>query len=443
MTPGNAVRDAASTRSAIGRAARIAGSGGPGAGVRARLVAGVAALALSFLALPAHASYEEFSTLDVARLEQDDENMLDRVLVRQPVAWHEDWLKLRGGFRSSQGCFTSGQWYMDNQLLVRVPTGDTTRLELEILQVDNVESVYGWTSLEVRFPVPRAGLWGVRWRPTFDKSRQDAALDWQLGQPTGTAHLRAVMGLEDIFNNFWASRQTRVGDESAPYERHPFEPELSAHWSGPAHWMTLHGKWLTPSVKRFDTKDPDLRRKERLWGAKGGAGVGRRFGATTADLAFEEAQASSWAEWETQPGDFHIYRRRWAIETGVSREIGLHGMLTFRFHYQERDQVWRPPISNSSMNIIDRMPTLEGAFRAPWDTRARVGLMYNRVTVEQHGVPPVESWGTRTESRAYLTLQKRFGSLLLQGIEGIELDPEAYDVAFIHDKGFVQLQIAF
>ena len=413
----------------------------PGNAVRA--AAWVAVLALWFLAPPAHASYEEFSTLDVARLEEDDENMLDRVLVRQPVAWHDEWLRLRGGFRSSQGCFTSGQWFMDNQLLVSVPTGDTTRLELEIRQVDNVESFYGWTSLELRFPVPRAGLWGVRWRPTFDKSRTDAALDWQLGHPAGTSHLRAVMGLEDIFNNFWASRQTRVGDESAPYERHPFEPELSAHWSGPAHWMALHGKWLTPSVKRFDTKDPELRRKERLWGAKGGASVGRRFGATTAELAFEEVQASSWAEWETQPGDFHIYRRRWAIEAGVSREIGAHGMLTFRFHYQERDQVWRPPISNSSMNILDRMPTLEGAFRAPWDMRARVGVMYNRISVAQHGVPPVESWGSRTESRAYVTLQKRFGSLLIQGIEGIELDPEAYDVAFIHDKGFVQLQIAF
>lgn len=143
------------------------------------------------------------------------------------------------------------------------------------------------------------------------------------------------------------------------------------------------------------------------------------------------------------PGDHHVYRRRWRVEGGLSRPMGQHGRLSVRYFYQERTQVWRPPISNSSMEVIDRMPAIEAAFQAPFRTFARAGFMRNRVTVATHGLPPAWTWGTRVETRAYLALQLRLGRVLVQGIECIELDREFYDVAFIHDKGFVQIQTTF
>ncbi len=407
------------------------------------LVACLASLELAGLSSTAVASYEEFSTLDVGRQEEDDENLLDHVLVRQPIEWRDEWEFSPSGFRTAQGCFTSGQWYLDHELKLRVPMGDSTYMDLGIREVSDDEAVYGWTQFDLRFPVPRAGLWGVRIRPTFDKSRQDVALLWDRGRRTSSLHVQAVMGLEDVFNKLWSMRQTRVGDESEPYERHPFEPALRLAWRGRGPHVEVSGKWLTPSVKRFDTRDPAERRRVALWGVKHDASVAQRFGATTAELAFEQVQASSSESWEAVPGDHHSYRRRWRAEGALTRHLGRHGRVTLRYFYQERTQVWRPPLSNATLGVIDRMPMVEGAFRAPFDMNARVGFMRNRVTVVDVGRAPVSTWGTRVETRAFLALQKRFGRVRVQLVEGVEFDRERYEVAFIHDKGFVQVQTTF
>ncbi len=407
------------------------------------LVTLLALLLLAGIVTPGRASYEEFSTLDVGKQEEDDENLLDHVLVRQPLEWRDEWEFSPSGFRSSQGCFTSGQWYLDHDLKVRVSMGDTTFMDLGIREVSDDESVYGWTQFDLRFPLPHAGLWGVRVRPTFDKSRQDVALLWDHGQRTSAFHLQAVMGLEDVFNKLWSMRQTRVGDETEPYERHPFEPALRLVWRGRGPRVEASGKWLTPSVKRFETRDPAEARRVALWGVKHDASIAQRFGATTAELAFEQVQASTYEYWQAVAGDHHAYRRRWRAEGALSRQVGRHGRVTLRYFYQERTQVWRPPISNATLDVIDRMPMVEGAFRAPLDMHARVGFMRNRITVVDAIRSPVSTWGTRVETRAFLSLQKRFGRVRLQITECLELDRELYDVAFIHDKGFVHIQTTF
>jgi len=405
--------------------------------------AACAALLLAALPRPARASYEEFASLDVARAEEDDENLLDHVLVRPPEEWRDEWEHASGGFRSSQGCFTSGQWFLDNLLRVRVPMGDTTRFEFEWRQVADDEVAYDWTQLDVRFPLPRLGLWGVRFRPTYYKSRQDAALLWDVGHEATRFQARAVFGLEDVFNKFWSARQSRVGAESEPYERHPYEPALGLAWRGSRFRAEAAGKWLTPSVKRFDTNDPALRRRERLWGVRHDATVEHRSDLGTLRAGFEMVQASSWAEWDAVAGDHHVYRRRWRAEGAFTRPLGAHARLTFRYFYQERAQVWRPPIANSSFSVVDRMPMVEAAFLLPHDIGARVGFMRNRVTVGGDAGVTAFTWGTRVETRAFLSLQRRFGRVWLQGTEGIELDREPYDVAFVHDKGFVQIQTTF
>jgi hypothetical protein len=407
------------------------------------LLAAAFALTLAITAPPARASYEEFSTYDIGRQEADDENLLDHVLVRPPIEWRDEWQRSRNGFRTSQGCFTSGKWYLDHQLRVRVPMSDSTRFDIEMRDVADDESFYGWTSLEFRFPIPRTGMWGFRFRPSFDKSRQDAALLWDAGHAGTPLQASVAFTLEDIFNKLWTARQTQVGDESQPFERHPFEPALAFAWRGPDQGVSLSGKWLTPSIKRFDTRDSTLRRRERLWGVKHDVELWRRFGATRALLAFEQTQTSSWAEWQTVAGDHHLYRRRWRLEGALTRTVGQRGEVGVRFFYQERDQVWRPPHSNSALGIIDRMPVLEGAFQVPWAMRARVGLMRNRVTISEAGWLPLSNHGTRVETRAVLALQRRFGRLLVQLTEGLELDSESYDVLFIHDKGFFHIQTTF
>ena len=391
----------------------------------------------------ARASYEEFSTTDVGREEEDDEFLLDHVLVRQPAEWAAEWALASGGFRSSEGCFTSGQWYLDHELKVRVPMGDTTFMNLGIRDVSDDESTYGWTQFDLRFPLRHAGLWGLRFRPTFDKSRQDVALLWDHGNDFTPLQIQATFTLEDIFNKFWSLRQTRVGDDSEPYIRHPYEPALHVAWRGAGPSFSASGKWLTPSNKRFDTRDPTLRRRETLWGEKSDASFSQRVGVHTVEVAFEQIQASSFAYTPAGDGDHHLYRARWRLETAVTRPVGEHGRVALRFFYQERTQIWRPPISNTAMGVIDRMPMIEGWFRAPSGLGARVGFMRDRVTESDDGGIPVTTYGTRVETRAFFSLQKQFGRVRLQGTEGIELDKEPYPVTFHHDKGFIQIQAVF
>jgi len=74
----------------------------------------------------------------------------------------------------------------------------------------------------------------------------------------------------------------------------------------------------------------------------------------------------------------------------------------------------------------------------------REGLgLYDRISVAQSGAIFRQSYGSRTESRAYIGLAARFGRIVVSGVEGIELDPEPYEVWFVHDKGFLQLQAVF
>src|SRR5262249_33960949 len=162
--------------------------------------------------------------------------------------------------------------------------------------------------LDVRFPLPHAGIWGARFVPTFDKSRQDVALMWYHGNAVTPLEIQGVFTLEDAFNKFWSARQVRVGDESEPYLKHPYEPALGVAWRGRGPGFTARAKWLTPSTKHFDTHDPALVRDEKLWGAKGDGTLSQRFGNSTAEVAFETIQASSYAYWEQQPGDHHVYR---------------------------------------------------------------------------------------------------------------------------------------
>jgi hypothetical protein len=395
---------------------------------------------------PARASYEEFETLDVARQEEDDENLLDHVLVEPPAGWRDEWEQATGAFRSSQGCFTSGQWYIDNEFKVRVPMGDTTYFDLGLREVSDDESVYGWTAFDLRFPIGNAGLWGLRFRPTFDKSKQDAAVLWDHGNGTTAFQLKAALGLEDVFNKLWALRQARVGDDIEPYERHPFEPALALAWRGGGPRIEVAGKWLTPSRKRFETLDPALRRRERLWGAKGNASLSQAFGPFVGSARVQQVQASRFAVWEQRTGDHHLFARRWRTEAALTRNLGAHGSITMRWFYQERTQVYRPPLGNATFSVIDRMPAVEGAFRPRGDLGVRTGFMRNRVTVVNPGaliVSPFAVYGTRFETRAFFSVEKRFGHVRIQGTECVELDHESYPVAFHHDKGFIHIQAIF
>ncbi len=397
----------------------------------------------SLVATRARASYEEFSTLDVAREEEDDENLLDHVLVQPPADWRAEWRDAKGAFRTSEGCFTSGQWYLDHELKVKIPMGDTTYMDLGIHEVSDDESTYGWTQFDLRFPIHHTGLWGLRFRPTFDKSRQDLGFMWDHGTGSTPLQIQAVMGMEDIFNKFWALRQVRVGDESEPYLRHPYEPALRVAWRGAGPQFETSVKWLTPSRKHFLTHDPTQRRVENLWGLKHDATLSQHVGDYVGAVRFEQVQASSFAYWEQQSGDHHLYRRRWRGEAQLTRPVGEHGSLSLRYFYQERTQVWRPPYLNTALGVIDRMPMIEGSFRAKWNLGMRVGFMRNRITVVDNGGVPVFTWGTRVETRAFFCLQKQFGRVRIQGTEGIELDHEYYQVAFHHDKGFIHIQTTF
>jgi hypothetical protein len=139
-------------------------------------------------------------------------------------------------------------------------------------------------------------------------------------------------------------------------------------------------------------------------------------------------------------GDF---RRQWSAEAAVRRQLTAHLTAETRWLYQARSQNAESAVGSSALEAVDRLLQLEGAWAIRPEWRATIGAFYDRITVEQGGAASFVSYGSRTESRAYVGLSARFGQVSVYAVEGLELDPEPYEVWLIHDKAFLHLQTAF
>ena len=416
------------------------------AAAAARLFALLFALALipATSAPPARASTEEFSSFDVERPEEDDESVLDHLLARPPAEWRDEWERAPQAFRTSQGCFTSGQWYTDHQLKLVSPLGQRARFALQLDQVESDLSAHEDLDLWFLFP-QRAGTLGVMFRPYYDKSRQDFALRWELGADTTRNQLRLVYGLEDLFNNLWVWRQTRVGESGEPYDRHPWEPAIKAALRRPRWRLETEGKWLTLARKRvglYDGSAPG--RAQSLWGAWGRAALEARALGVAWMARAENRQARSTDQpLDLSAGDARKSRRLWQVELAARRTAWRGTAIEGRWLYVDRMQSYRPPLADARFHAIDRTLQLEARWAARSDLSVRLGGLFDRVGVYKSGETGYLTYGTRNESRAYFGLLARFGRVSLSGVEGIELDPEPYPVWHHHDKGFLQLQTTF
>ncbi len=404
----------------------------------------LAAVVLVLLIAPAaRASVEEFSTYQLSAMEEDDENFLDRWLTRPPDRWTHEFESAPNAFRTSQGCYTSGEWYMRHDLKARAALGKKSWLDIGYLQVNDNMASWEWLRLDFRWPTDRAGTFGFRFQPSADKSQQDFAALWDWGASGSPFQLGATFTLEDAFNSLWEFRQDRVGNHTEPYRAHPVEPGLRLASEGKRHRVELSGKWLTPSRKAIRDPDPAKDGSYSLLGSKAELLAEYSFSRWGVEGRFETEQVRSSQISVLLPGDGYQFRRRWWGEAAVRRDLGNTWSAEARGAYQDRAQDWRPPLGPATFRALDRGLAFEVAGEPVKEWRLRVGLMHDRVGIAQDGVAALGGWGTRKESRAYVGLEARFGRVRVQGIEGIELDHEQYDVTFHHDKGFLQLQTVF
>ncbi|HEY2954033.1 MAG TPA: hypothetical protein VGK89_02145 [Candidatus Eisenbacteria bacterium] len=389
----------------------------------------------------ARAGTEEFSTFDVSAQEEDDESLLDHMLTRPPRAWRDEWEHAAQALRTSQGCLTSGQWFIDTDMKLRSPLGRRARLGVDLRQSESDVSSYDYLDFSFRFPTP-LGTAGATFRPLYDKSRQDFGLLWETGADTTAFDSQVVFGLEDMFNNLWAFRQTRVGQASEPYERHPYEPALRLRARGDRWRAEVFGQYLTPSRKRvIGSPAPH---HVTLWGTLGGASVE----AAALGLTWELRGSNQQARGDDQPVDLSSvrsenWRRRWSAETAIGRAITPRIGAELRALYQSRTQRWAGPAGPGTFDGIDRLIQLDAHWDATGALQVRAGGLYDRIGIAHTGYQPYFTWGTRNESRAYVGLAARFGRVSVEAIEGIELDPEPYEVWLVHDKGFLHLQTTF
>jgi len=387
------------------------------------------------------AGTEEFSSFDVITQEEDDESLIDHLLARPPRAWRDEWERSRQGIRTSQGCLTSGQWFIDTQLKLGAPLGERARFGLEVREEQSDIVSYQYFDFSFRFPT-RWGTPGAMFRPFHDKSRQDFALTWETGADTTALQLQTAFTFEDTFNNLWAFRQTRVGNHAEPYERHPFEPALRfVSRAGP--WRAdVSGHWLTPSRRRIPVETTGVTERATLWGALVRASVEGEALGTEWEVAGLNRQASSTAWSSDGSSRSSDFRRQWSGEGAVRRR--LRALTTeIRWLYQQGDQRIEPTAGVSDLAQIDRVLQIEATYGRSSGWAARVGALHDRITVSQAGLAPFTTYGTRVESRAYVGLTARFGVVSVSAAEGLELDHEPYDVWWVHDKAFLDLQASF
>ena len=409
---------------------------------RALLLAAMLACALRPpLAL---AGTEEWSTFNPEAQESDDESTIDHFLTRPQRAWRDEWEHASRAFRTSQGCLTAGQWFIHTDLKLRTALGKRAELRLLIRQAETDAESFNYTDLQFRFPT-RWGTPGVWFRPLYDKSRQDFSLTWDIGADTTAEQLQLAFTIEDVLNNLWAFRQTQVGGLSEPYQRRPYEPGV--------RWVSHHervraevaGRWLTPSRKRIiDYALPVPDRTTTLWGTLAEASVELKLAGLEWDLAADNQQAfSTDAPVDGSSANTSDFRRRWSLEAALRRQITPELLAELRYIYQGRDARRGTLYGPSTFDALDRV--VQGELR--WQLRptlaGRAGGMFERVNVGEFGPYHPFSFGTRNESRVYMGLDVRFGNVTVAGVEGIELDPEKYDVQLWHDKGFLAMQARF
>lgn len=423
----------------------------PGRATLARRLAAMLALAVvaaTAFAAHARAGTEEFSTFGVEAQEEDDESLIDHLLTRTPHAWAGEWERAPQAMRSAQGCLTSGQWYNQTDLKLRAPLGERAWFGFDLNQREDDRTNYQYLDFSFHFPT-RIGTVGGMFRPFHDKSRQDFALMLDLGSDTTAYELRLTAGLEDTFNNFWEFRQSRSGATSEPYLRHPWEPGLRLVIRQPGLRAEVGGRYLTLGRKHIINSyaDESFNRIRTLWGALAWASVDARALGLDWELRTTNHQAASTDAPVLAPTpDAGDYRRQWSVESAVRRQLAERVSAEARGIYQERRARHGPPIGPRAFDAVDRVVQLEAVWSASRAIALRFGGMHDRITVVDDGGNVYNGfigYGTRVESRLYVGLMARFGRVSLQGIEGIELDNEPYDVAGVHDKGFLQMQTTF
>jgi hypothetical protein len=291
------------------------------------------------------------------------------------------------------------------------------------------------------FPQP-VGTLGVMFRPFYDKSRQDFAVTWETGADTSRNQLRLVYGLEDLFNNLWVWRQTRVGESGQPYERHPWEPAFKAALRHERWRVETEGRWLTLARKRLDATATGTARTQTLWGTWAAADLEARTLGVIWLARAEDRQARGTERPEVDTGSGRCTRRMWRTELGLRREAWRDVSVEARWIYIDRMQSQRAPLPALAFHALDRLVQLEARWAPRADLAVHAGGLFDRVRVDRDDdAGPFH--GARNESRAYVGLALRFGRLSVTGTEGIELDPERYEVWHHHDKGSLQLQTTF
>ena len=404
----------------------------------------LAAAGTMALARPARANEDEFATFDALAQEQDIKNMFDYYLARPPEEWRAEWEDSLGGVRADQGCMTSGIWYQTNEFKTRAPMGPRTWMDVGYLQREDPAGTWQWLRFDFFRDFGRWGALGGRFQPAYDKSEHDFAAIWQHGSARRPLVVRATFTLVDAFNSFWEFRQTVVGNRATPYRAHPYQPEIYVLAHGPRHRVELSGKWLTPSRKSIE--DPLVPANDgtvTLWGSKAFLLAEGTLGAWTGSARFAGTQVLSTDRVFAVPGDGRNYRRAWTAEGAVRRRLTDRLRVEGRYLYGNRAENWRPPLASASFRALDRMAAAELDWKARPDLLLRTGVLYDRVGIAESGGVPGFTWGSRKKSRAFIGLQVRFGRVRVQGIEGIDLDKEPYDVTFHHDKGFLHLQTSF
>ena len=390
----------------------------------------------------AHASIEQFASFDVFAPEIDDESAFDYFLSRPLDDWRAEWESSHSALRADQGCMTAGIWYQDNEFKTRSDMGKRAWLDVGFLQ--HTDPAGSWQSLQ--FDVLRSTRWGAfggRFKPSYEKSQQDFAALWELGDGRSAWQARATFTIEDTFNKLWTFRQASVGENHwEPYRVHPFEPALDVTWRGPHHRLQLADTWLTPSRQDIVDADPAIAGTRTLQGNHALFLAERDLGRWTGIARWECTSARSGRTSPALIGDGRVDRQRWIAEATVRRALGPRWRAEAGYFYERRAQDWRPPIASGTFGALDRVGHAEVAWQPREGWQLRTGLLYDRAGVARTWVQP-GFYGSRKESRAYIGMQARLGRVRIQAIEGIELDTEPYPVSFHHDKGFLHLQTTF
>jgi hypothetical protein len=412
-------------------------------------------MAIFFATLPSHADMGEFETWRMDIQDANDENALDNLQARHPLAWRRDWLGTKSGMRLSNSCGSHEKWELALEAKIQRELSSTFYLSYAYFKTETFSHSSDWNEVALDWRPGNGRSLGFFYRPRFAKAEHDLGirLQWHSDPLHG-------MGLDFIFqrfvNNRIAKKSSVLAEERWFYKK---APKFLEFWlladSGVASRVEFRAALLTPTHRShhpasiyFVPEDYE----ERMEGGRAQVEwVSPMLGSWWTSMS----AGGKWGSFEINPlmPGLEVQAKSTNRETlwfrpSVNKDLSSKWQAELLIEYREKhEDSSGPELPSEGYHYSSYSRSWMAGLSWKAGPRFKMGFGFagSGISIRPSSDPDWISEDmihlSRNENRLYLTLDYRWKGIALLLTETFELDVESYDSFLFHDKSFFQIMI--